>query len=475
MANSTSLGTTFSTTKKIVMFSFFCLFLALIVMDQSQSNAFLPLYNEAKSISMSYTGVTLGSLDLGVALSSMLIAPILLARLSTGTLLTVTAFCLGLITILGSLLDFLGNVLAYKISALLVYFNIGLINGVSYATMMSALVAIYPNNVATSTGIAESIAQAAYAGGPLLGAALYAFGGFEVSFVLLGSLFLVSTIPGFFVPNLTGGGEIQSQMYTEVENADDIMIMKKADKDEDTSEGDPKWSTLVDARLLFPIWHFTVSQILASFHIPLISLHAEKNLDSGVVWAGTALMLTAAMMCLSSPVLGILTDKYGPWKMMIASSIAFPLVYICVGPLPLLATLKITTSKTQLMLALSFLGIAIPMANLPAIPAMLSIYSSKYQGEVPKWANNALVSLYVSFYSVGLAIGLTLSGFVAPHVSFGWSTGTLGLLYILQSCACIFFCVNEMKISRRLVVGRDSSLSSGPEYKATNVSSPYTT
>ena len=35
--------------------------------------------------------------------------------------------------------------------------------------------------------------------------------------------------------------------------------------------------------------------------------------------------------------------------------------------------------------------------------------------------------------------------FIEPYASFGWSTGSLGLIYIAQSLICIIYCINVMR------------------------------
>ena len=42
-------------------------------------------------------------------------------------------------------------------------------------------------------------------------------------------------------------------------------------------------------------------------------------------------------------------------------------------------------------------------------------------------------------------MGTCAAGLVAPYVSFAWSTGALGLLYTVQSTACVVFCLNQIK------------------------------
>ena len=124
-----------------------------------------------------------------------------------------------------------------------------------------------------------------------------------------------------------------------------------------------------------------------------------------------------------STFLGLLIDKFGPFKMMIASSVSLPLVYVFVGPLPPLSF--VSASKTQIILSLAFLGLAVPMACISALPVMFKVYPSRNQGKLPITVINTLVSLYCASYPIGIFIGTIASGFIEPYVSFAWSTGGL--------------------------------------------------
>ena len=470
MVISTSQIRTFSPRKKVLVFSLLCLFMGLVIINVSHLFAFLPLYNEARNISQSWTGIILGTKQIGLITGPAFLGPFMMTRFPTGSLLSSNALCLGILTLLSSCLNFLASNIAFEILFLAAYNVVGLLAGVLYVIVLTCFIAIYPNSVSTATAMGQAVISAATAFGPFIGAFLYAARGFKLSFVVIGFLTIGSAVPAIFVPNLTGGGKKQKKVDEGQEETDEDMIIN-GDEDEEEIEGEEKieWKKLMDLRLLFPLWHLVLSCTLAAFYLPIISVHAKNDLNADVLWIGVTLMLGAIVDCLSSPILGILSDKIGPWKMLITSSIAFPLVYICVGPLPLLAALKITPSKTQLIVALSFMGIARPMACVPAISAMFSIYRCKNQGNLPKWASNALVSLYATSYGFGYLIGEFVSGFIISHASFGWSTGTLGLVYILQSCACIIFCVNEMKISRTLVAEEEKSQTNGKEYGTFNV------
>ena len=197
-------------------------------------------------------------------------------------------------------------------------------------------------------------------------------------------------------------------------------------------------------------------QILMTYHMPLLSVHAEHMFGADVVWSGTVQLVSSAVVCISSPLLGMLIDKFGPCKMLLASCVSVPVVYVCVGPLPLLSFLS--PSRTQLFTSLAFLGLAVPMACVSALPVMFDVYRAKNHGDLPTWVPNFLVPLYCAAFPVGIFIGSTVSGFVAPYASFGWSTGMLGLIFIVESIVCTIYCFKVMhmeKITEKTEKGED--------------------
>ena len=188
--------------------------------------------------------------------------------------------------------------------------------------------------------------------------------------------------------------------------------------------------------------------------MPLLAIYVEHAFGEDVVWAGTVLLVNTMFICISSPVWGYIMDKYNPYIILQASCIFLPLSYLFVGPAPFLG---IAASKLQLMAALSCLGVAVPMGCISALPVMYDVYPARHGGELPSWIRNQLVSLYCASYPLGIFIGSTLSGFIAPYLSFGWSTGAVALAYIAQSVLCLGYLwrvqlMKEKKISRRDVV-----------------------
>ena len=321
-----------------------------------------------------------------------------------------------------SLLDLVNNSEVFKALALLGRILIGFIGGCLNVFIFAALVAIYPDRVGVVTAIGEAVLNGAVACAPFVGAILYSSDGFKLAFIVPGAIAFASAFPTMAIPKLRRGSS------------------------EDTVSAGKLRTLLIDPWLLFPLWHLACSQILNVYHMPLLPLYAEAAFGADVVWSGTAQLVGSAAVCVSSPLLGMLIDRFGPYKMLLASCISIPLVYICIGPLPLLSF--ISPSKVQLMISLALLGIAIPMACIAALPVMFDVYRSKNKGDLPTWAANALVSLYCAAYPLGLTIGSTVSGFIAPYASFGWSTGVLGLMFIAESILCTGYCVRLIRQSR---------------------------
>ena len=220
-----------------------------------------------------------GSSSLGLILTSVALAPLLLMKYPTRYIMSIGAGGLGVFIFLFALLHFIKNSIAYELLAIFIRFIKGTFAGCLNVTIFKALVSIYPENVATATSIGEAVLNGAVAFGPFLGSVLYEYSGFIVAFVVPGSLILTSAFPALLLPNLC--------------NKDQGLI-----KDEG---GDVGWKSLLDPWVLFPLWHLASAQIIMNYHMPLISVYAEDTFDADVVWSGTALLISTAVICCSSP------------------------------------------------------------------------------------------------------------------------------------------------------------------------------
>ena len=414
------LKTNFSPTRKRILFVSMCIVMFEIVAIPSMPYSYLPLYDEDRDISSSWTGLILGAHLIGWTVCGLAIAPAAMEKFSTRMLLSGSFLCNGILILLYSTVDLVKNVTAYIILSIAIRLASGVFNSIIVATIFVANVALYPQYVGTVLAVGELVINGALAFAPFFGGVLFEARGFIFATVIPGVLTLICIIPVIFLPNLC-----RKTMVSDDEKF--------------------SWKSILDPWVLFPLWHIASGQILLTYHIPLLSPHAEEAFHADVIWSGVALLIGKAPLVISSLLVGLLIDKFrvGPCEIMIASGLSLPVVYIFVGPLPLLSF--VTPSKMQVILSLVFLGVAVPMSSIPAVPVMFQVYRSRNQGKLPAVVSNWLVSLYNAAFPLGVFIGLTVSGVIAPHASFGWSTGTLGLMYIAQSLLCVAYCVKVMR------------------------------
>ena len=430
----------FSPIRKRILYMSMCIIQFVILMCPHMPFSYLPLYNEDRNISSTWTGLILAFIKVGWTLSCVAIAPTAIGKFSTRMLFSGSFVCNGILILLYSILDLVKNATAYIILSIMIRLTTGVFYGIFMACILAGYVAIYPQYVGTVSAIGGAVINLAFAFGPFFGGVLYDVLGFILASVVPGAMTLLCIIPVIFLPNLrrkTENSDEQTQDWRSKTTESSHEIEKAQD-----------WKSILDPWVLFPLWHLTSALILFSYHIPLLSPYAEDAFDADVVWSGAALLIGKAPYVVFSPIIGLLIDKFvGPCEMMIASSVSLPVVYIFVGPLPLLSL--VTPSKMQVMLSLAFLGFAVAMACIPILPVMFQVYKLRNEGQLPAVLSNWLVSLYSGAFPFGFFIGNTVSGFIAPHASFGWSTGTLGLIYIAQSLLCIVYCMMIIQLKKR--------------------------
>ena len=395
-----------------------CVVLFISSLSFNFLNAFLPLYNRIRGIDPIWNSIFIGVCCLGVIIAC-LVTPSLMSTYPTRPLLAGTAVALGVTTMLFALMDNLFEPIFYQLVGTFSRSLSGALAGVLEVISFAGLVSVYPDNVGTTTAIGEGVLNGALAFGPFLGSVFYYHGGFKMAFLILGAIFCVSSIPAVFCPKL--------------------RIAKTDDEDEGATVTSGSYYILCDPWILFPFLHLVAVQVLNTFHYPIIAIYVEDVLGEDVVWTGSALLMNSIFICVSSPLWGIIIDKYSPYTVMVVSSIFMPISYMLVGPLPLLSF--IAPSKAQLMIALSIMGCIVPMGCIPAIPVAFDVYRNKHEN-LPQWASNALVSLYCASFPLGGFLGSTLAGFMDRYLSFRWSTGTMSLVFLVDSIICCIYCCN---------------------------------
>ena len=430
--------------KKACLFVAVCLFLPLGLITITMPFSFQPFYNEARDISPMWTGVILSSASFGTIVGQM-VPPFLMSRFRTSHVLSGNAFCYGIVIASFAITDLVDDKTVFTLLSVAIRSVLGILGGSMNTIVFVILLSIYPNSVGVSTAIAETVLNASTASAPFIGALLYSHIGYKGAAIAPATVVFLSGIPAMFIPVNLQHENTNEDAITVRNEEEPLEWSAKKEKiplesSEEATDDDKKTCTsLWTPMLLFPIWHLVTAQVLMTYHMPIIPLYAETTFGADVVWSGTALMTDTAVLCAVSPIIGVLVDKYCPYKMFVASAVCLPLAYIFIGPLPLLTF--ISPSKVQLVIALGFLGLAVPMACIPVLAILFDQYRRKNQGELPQHVINSLISFYAGAFGAGTAMGSIVSGFIAPYASFGWSTGALGLLYMVESVACVIYCL----------------------------------
>jgi len=395
--------------------------------------AFLPIYNMDRGIGAASTGIILAC----VPLCYIIVCPIagkLLDKYSAKTMLLISTGMLAVVTFLSAAL---GNVTSNTCFICLIVLlrliqgaNGGVIDVIAFAITAK----IYPNNIALTTSIIETSLNLAVAFSPFLGGVFYEVGGFYLSFVVTACAVSVVLIGTFFG----------------VTNVD-------TKRDED---GGNLFSVLKEVTVWFPAWHSAACMILFNFYIPILSPYVQETFNAGPTFAGFALLINTAGICITAPVLGHLMDKLNPYVFMAASAFLLPVSYWFIGPAPFLAGV-LTASKTQLLVALGVIGVLVPLGCYPGLLIMFDIYTVKF-GKMPQAVKNYITSIYCASFPLGGCIGSAMSGIIAERLSFGLSTTYISFAFLLQTVLVIWWCIVVWRVKRQAKRGKLSFSESSP-------------
>ncbi|KAL5250799.1 hypothetical protein ACHWQZ_G016516 [Mnemiopsis leidyi] len=382
--------------------------------------AFLPVYNLDRGIGSACTGLILAC----VPLCYIIVCPIagkLLDKYSAKTMLLISTGMLAVVTFLSAALGHVTSNTWFIILIVLLRLIQGANGGVIDVIAFAITAKIYPNNIALTTSIIETSLNLAVAFSPFLGGVFYEAGGFYLSFVVTAcavTVVLIGTVFG-------------------VTNVD-----TKRD-----SAGGNLFSVLKEVTIWFPAWHSAACMILFNFYIPILSPYVQAQFGAGPTFAGFALLINTAGICITAPFLGHAMDKFNPYFFMAASAFLLPMAYWFLGPAPFLAG-AITASKCQLVVTLAVIGVLVPLGCYPGLLIMFDLYKVKF-GKMPQAVKNYITAIYCASFPLGGCIGSAMSGVIAEKLSFSFSTTYISLAFLLQTVLVIWWCVVVRRLKQR--------------------------
>ncbi|XP_040206383.1 MFS-type transporter SLC18B1 isoform X2 [Rana temporaria] len=251
--------------------------------------------------------------------------------------------------------------------------------GASITASFSILAKAFPNNIATAMGFLEIFTGLGLILGPPIGGLLYQTFGYEVPFIAIGCIvFAMVPLNIFILPK-----------YDSVPSKSSFWALVKL----------PKMMVMC-----FTI--FSLSSCL-SFLDPTMSLFVIETFHLKVGYVGLVFLGLALSYSLSSPLLGMISDKLPEARkwLIIAGSLGTAACFFMLGPAPIF---HIESKLWLFIFVLVLDGFCIGLSLIPVYPEMLS-----------------------SAYEHGFEEGLSTLGLISGLFGAMWSAGCFTI-------ACLF-------------------------------------
>nr|XP_033794863.1 MFS-type transporter SLC18B1 isoform X2 [Geotrypetes seraphini] len=291
--------------------------------------------------------------------------------------------------------------------------------GAAMTASFSILAKTFPNNVATVLGSLEIFTGLGLVLGPPVGGFLYQSFGYETPFIAVGCVVLM------LVPL-------------------NIWILPRYD----TFPGKESfWKLITLPKVVFLCGViFSLSSCLG-FLDPTLSLFVTRTFNLPVGYVGLVFLGLALSYSLSSPLLGIISDKKPKLRkwLLIIGNLGTAICFFFLGPAPIFH-LKSQLWLFVLMLVLN--GFYLGLSAIPIFPEMLEC-AYKHGFEEGLSTLGLISGLFSAMWSVGSFVGPTLGGFLNEKFHFQWAAAIQGLLVLIIGLMVATFYIVEAIQARR--------------------------
>ncbi|XP_019393613.1 PREDICTED: MFS-type transporter SLC18B1 isoform X1 [Crocodylus porosus] len=379
---------------------------------------FFPREALKKGASNTVVGMIFGCFALFNFLTSLILGKYLV-QIGAKFMFVAGMFTSGCVTILFGMLDkvpdgpvFIG--LCFLVRA---------VDAIGFAAAMTASFSIlanaFPNNIATVLGSLEIFSGLGLVLGPPLGGFLYQSFGYEMPFIVLGCVVLI------LVP---------LNMY----------ILPKYDS---APSKDSFWKLILLPKVvLLCLAIFSLSGCLG-FLDPTMSLFVSEKFKLPAGYVGLVFLGLAVSYSLSSPLLGVLSDKMPRLRkwLMVFGGLLTALCYFLLGPAPVL---HIKSQLWMFVLMLVLIGFSLGMTGIPLFPEVISCaYENGFEEGLSLLG---LVSgLFSAMWSLGSFVGPTLGGLLNERLGFEWAATIQGGWPLLSGLGIGIFYVLETSQRKR--------------------------
>ncbi|CAL4081506.1 unnamed protein product, partial [Meganyctiphanes norvegica] len=286
-----------------------------------------------------------------------------------------------------------------------------------FLTVIYALVPeLFPGDMSTINGMLETAIGLGTCVGPAMGVWLYSVGGFSLPFIVLGS-FMLLTIPICWIT-----------FPTDVRPSGD---------------GTPKGliSIMMKPGVLISFIILACTAMSQSMLYPSLQPHMDR-LGVSVEHVGLIFLLLSAVYTITSPLVGLATDRYQcPELFMVAGLPIMTVALVFLGNSPILPFLTADELVKQDLIAIVLLGLSNAMCIVPTYACMLNHATEKH--EIVDLGTSAICGgLWSASYSLGDMLGPLYAGFMGEYTGFAMTTSILALVPVVMTLFLgIFMCV----------------------------------
>ncbi|KAG8582734.1 hypothetical protein GDO81_008184 [Engystomops pustulosus] len=281
--------------------------------------------------------------------------------------------------------------------------------GASITASFSILAKAFPNNIATAMGCLEIFTGLGLVLGPPIGGILYQTFGYEIPFIAIGCFVLLMIPLNIFV----------LPEYDSLPGKDSFWTLVKLPK-----------------IMLMSFIIFSLSACLG-FLDPTMSLFVIETFQLKVGYVGLVFLGLALSYSLSSPLLGLISDKLPELRkwLLIFGSLGTAMCFFMLGPAPIF---HIESKLWLFILVLVLDGFCIGLCGIPVYPEMLSAaYENGFEEGL---STLGLISgLFSAMWSTGSFVGPTFGGFLSEKINFKWAAACQGLLPLVAFVLSIIF------------------------------------
>ncbi|XP_066970596.1 MFS-type transporter SLC18B1-like [Macrobrachium rosenbergii] len=304
----------------------------------------------------------------------------------------------------------------------------------AFLTVIYAVVPVlFPEDMNMVNGMLETAVGIGMCVGPAVGVWLYSIGGFGLPFYGLGGFRVLCAFISYFT-------------YPSYE----IDLLPH-------NERGFVLRVLCHTEAILSLVILCVTATCLSLLYPILQPHMSK-LGVSVEGVGLVYLLMSAAYALSSPLVGLATDRFQcPWGFMSSGLLIMAVALVLLGNSPLLPYLSHNELYIPDVIAIVFFGLSSAMSIVPTYGAILE--AANRDGNVDMATYAVVGGLWSSSYSLGEVLGPLLAGFLSEYISFSLSTSVMAILPGALAILCGAFTCVERHRARRMSSVLDTTYS----------------